>query len=49
MVKCNSCNYEGTEIVIFDCPSCKEKIVRCLKCRRLSIDYKCEKCGFKGP
>ncbi len=33
----------------FKCPACKEHwIIRCEKCRKNSIEYKC-KCGFEGP
>ena len=49
MAKCNSCEYDGAEITIFECPYCNEKIVRCLKCKKISVPYKCKKCGFEGP
>ncbi len=49
MVKCNSCSYEGENVTIFACPKCKERIIRCSKCKTLSREYKCIKCGFLGP
>jgi len=49
---CNSCktittNDKGT--VVFNCPACKEKIVRCSNCRKIAAKYKCSSCGFVGP
>ncbi len=48
-LKCISCgkslNKEG---IIFKCPSCGKKIIRCNHCRKIGIKYKCE-CGFEGP
>ena len=50
---CTSCNtkitnQEGT--VRFLCPNCGEfEIVRCGRCRRLGMKYKCPNCGFEGP
>jgi len=36
--------------VQFKCPSCgKETIFRCSRCKRLSNEYTCKKCGFVGP
>ncbi|MEM4330739.1 MAG: RNA-binding protein [Candidatus Pacearchaeota archaeon] len=49
MVKCNSCSYSGNDITIFECPKCNSKIVRCSRCKRLSISYKCLNCNFEGP
>jgi len=50
---CNSCgvNLLGDDnFVQFKCPECgKETIFRCSKCRRLSNEYICSKCGFVGP
>ncbi len=49
---CTSCktkvsNMVGT--VIFKCPKCsKVDIVRCERCRRVGIKYRCS-CGFEGP
>ncbi|NPE29621.1 RNA-binding protein [Methanococcoides sp. SA1] len=48
-MKCTSCNKETTKIVKFPCAKCKNEILRCDKCRSLSIEYKCTKCGHKGP
>ncbi|MEM4153129.1 MAG: zinc finger domain-containing protein [Candidatus Pacearchaeota archaeon] len=49
-IRCLSCGKEllEDEGVIFKCPSCEKKIIRCSKCRKLSVKYKCE-CGFEGP
>ena len=51
--KCTSC---GRPIAPYDkgvkfaCPNCGETIIwRCSHCRKLSIKYKCIKCGFEGP
>ena len=36
--------------VRFKCPACSDsEVIRCEKCRRLSVKYKCPKCGFEGP
>jgi len=36
--------------VEFRCPNCeKEQIIRCGKCRKLMIVWKCPNCGFEGP
>ena len=48
-MKCISCSKETSKIVRFPCPGCGEEILRCDKCRGLSIEYKCPKCGYKGP
>jgi Zn-ribbon RNA-binding protein len=48
-MKCISCNKENAEGVVMPCPRCGEKILRCSKCRSLSIEYKCKKCEFEGP
>ncbi|MCW1301442.1 MAG: zinc finger domain-containing protein [Candidatus Nanoarchaeia archaeon] len=52
-ITCSSC---GTDIstvsnsVSFSCPNCgKATIVRCGKCRKLVVKYKCSSCGFEGP
>jgi len=39
-------NSEG--VVSFQCPECKEKIIRCGHCRSIAVKYTC-KCGFIGP
>ncbi len=39
-------NSEGS--VTFNCPACKEKIVRCGHCRSIAARYVSE-CGFTGP
>jgi len=49
MMECKSCRKEFSDGVSFACPHCnKEKIARCLKCKKMSVKYKC-KCGFVGP
>ncbi|MFA4960787.1 MAG: zinc finger domain-containing protein [Candidatus Pacearchaeota archaeon] len=48
-MRCISCEKENAEGVKFPCPSCGEKILRCDKCRSLSIEFKCKKCNYKGP
>ena len=51
MLQCSSCKKEVTEDYIkFKCPSCnKAEIVRCAKCRKMVVKYKCPECGFEGP
>jgi len=53
MPVCSSCNREigpGQPAVHFMCPSCgQEEIWRCAECRRLSVSYRCSRCGFAGP
>ena len=47
---CSSCGKDVSSIdnsVIFECPKCGEKIVRCGNCRNRAVNYEC-KCGFKG-
>jgi len=35
---------------VFKCPNCGEvEIVRCQRCKRMGLKYKCPKCGFEGP
>jgi len=50
---CSSCNRPITPWergVAFRCPNCGEVIIwRCSKCRKMSVEYKCPKCGFVGP
>ncbi|MGB9707917.1 MAG: zinc finger domain-containing protein [Candidatus Pacearchaeota archaeon] len=50
MAKCTSCGKEVTKnSMVFKCPHCsKHELVRCARCRKLSIKYKCN-CGFEGP
>ncbi|MEM1628324.1 MAG: zinc finger domain-containing protein [Desulfurococcaceae archaeon] len=50
---CSSCqklitpNEYGVE---FPCPNCGKTIIRrCKRCRKLSVEYNCPACGFKGP
>jgi len=51
--KCISCkkkieNLEGS--VTFNCPNCGQyEIVRCGRCRKAALKYKCPSCGFEGP
>ncbi len=50
---CSSCHRiipPGEHGVAFPCPNCgKVIIIRCRKCRQLSVPYKCPNCGFVGP
>ncbi len=52
-MKCTSCgmNLSGDDrFVRFKCPNClKVEIFRCSRCKRLSVEYLCPNCGFKGP
>ncbi len=52
-MKCSSCGISllgDKNFVQFKCPSCdKEMIFRCSKCKILSNEYTCKKCGFIGP
>lgn len=50
---CDSCgkqitNDKGT--TKFKCPNCgKVEIIRCFKCRKDAVKYKCKECDFEGP
>ena len=47
---CRKCKQPFDIQTNFDvCPKCREEILRCDKCRSLSIEYKCPKCEYKGP
>ncbi|MCK4497658.1 RNA-binding protein [Candidatus Bathyarchaeota archaeon] len=50
---CTSCNRTippGTESLRCNCPNCGEIVIwRCQKCRQFGREYKCPKCGFRGP
>jgi Zn-ribbon RNA-binding protein len=50
---CSSCKQRITNDsgrVIMACPKCgEETIIRCSRCRKLAVKYKCSKCGFEGP
>lgn len=48
-MECVSCKKKTVKSVIFPCPKCKNKILRCEKCRSLSCEYKCPKCSYEGP
>ncbi|MBW6451125.1 MAG: DUF1610 domain-containing protein [DPANN group archaeon] len=52
-LKCTTCNSEifsGEHFSKFSCPKCDEVVIcRCSKCKTLSNDYICKKCGFNGP
>ncbi len=52
-LKCSSCGRSveaDSYWVRFHCPECGEDIiVRCERCRKLAVKYKCGKCGFEGP
>ncbi|MBI2085172.1 MAG: RNA-binding protein [Candidatus Aenigmarchaeota archaeon] len=50
---CTACGsaaiYTGS-FVEFLCPNCNGDLIRrCEKCKNLSNNYKCKKCGFEGP
>ncbi len=50
--ECVSCGRDIITIedsIVFDCPKCGARIVRCGDCRRLGVNYTCQKCGFEGP
>ncbi|MDD5148252.1 MAG: zinc finger domain-containing protein [Candidatus ainarchaeum sp.] len=51
MKTCSTCNREVvSDYVEFKCPQCgKERIIRCLHCRKTAKTYKCPECGFIGP
>ncbi len=50
---CSSCNRlvpPNEKAVQITCPNCGVAlIIRCYKCRNMSIEYKCPNCGFEGP
>jgi len=50
---CTSCNRPvkpGEKATAFPCPSCgRYEIVRCRKCKVMSVPYTCPVCGFTGP
>jgi len=52
-IECTSCkrNVIGEKnYVKFECPNCgKKEIVRCERCKKLSVPYTCSECGFEGP
>ena len=52
-LKCTSCGVSllgDDKFVKFKCPNClKAYIYRCSRCKRLSNEYECPKCGFVGP
>ena len=49
-VSCNKNLVSEDNFTQFKCPKCGETtIVRCEDCRRKSVVYVCEKCGFEGP
>lgn len=52
-LKCRTCGISlvGQEgFVKFKCPACGEdEIIRCHRCKKLSVPYKCKKCKFEGP
>jgi predicted RNA-binding Zn-ribbon protein involved in translation (DUF1610 family) len=52
-IKCVSCGKSvetDSYWVRFPCPACgEESVVRCERCRKIVVTYKCPKCGFDGP
>lgn len=52
-MRCSSCGKRveaESYWVRFQCPECgKGDVVRCERCRKLSVVYKCPKCEFEGP
>lgn len=52
-LKCNSCKEDvktDKGATMFKCPNCsKERIIRCFRCRKTAIKYKCLSCGYTGP
>ena len=50
---CTSCKTKIANLksaAIFKCPKCgKVEIIRCERCRRSGIKYKCSDCNFIGP
>ena len=52
-MKCTTCgaNLDAEEIKVeFPCPNCGESTIgRCQRCKKLSREYACPKCGFVGP
>lgn len=53
MPACTSCNRlikPWERSVKFPCPNCGEVTIwRCEKCRLFARDYRCPKCGWRGP
>ena len=50
--KCISCNdviSASGRGVEFKCPNCSELVVRCGRCRKLMVKWKCSKCAYEGP
>lgn len=50
--KCVSCNDTISATgrgVEFKCPKCSETIVRCGRCRKLMVKWKCPNCAYEGP
>ncbi|WP_211206247.1 zinc finger domain-containing protein [Fervidicoccus fontis] len=55
-VKTRTCTSCGKTVspeekpTIFLCPNCGQvEIVRCSKCKKQGVKYKCPVCGFEGP
>ncbi|MFH1521420.1 MAG: zinc finger domain-containing protein [archaeon] len=48
-MKCAGCSKETSQGVKLPCSKCGKEIIRCSRCRSLSIEYKCPKCGRVGP
>jgi len=46
---CITCGKQTREYAEFPCVECGEKITRCQHCRKISLPYKCKKCGKEGP
>ena len=53
MPVCTSCGKlvrPDEKAVTFYCPKCgRYEIIRCKKCRSMSVPYTCPACGFTGP
>ncbi|MDD5650358.1 MAG: zinc finger domain-containing protein [Candidatus Nanoarchaeia archaeon] len=52
-LRCNSCKEDVSSnkgSTTFKCPNCsKQTIIRCSRCRKTGVKYKCPGCGFSGP
>lgn len=50
---CTSCNKPidpSSRFVRFECLNCGEVTIwRCNHCRKFAREYRCPRCGFRGP